>query len=113
MTEFRTANDLVYEVAGILGKAVAGESLDPVAYDTIDSAIDPVLAEVSDIVVFGDRDELPTRYFQTLARLVAVHAASKFSNVPVDLNAVDQHENRLRFLAAQAPSYEPLRAEYY
>lgn len=113
MTEFRTADNLVYEVAGILGKAVAGETLDSVSYDTINDAIDPVLGEVSTIVVFGDRDEIPTRYFQTLARLVAVHAASKFSNAPLDLNAVAQHEQRLRYLAANAPSYQPLRVDYF
>lgn len=113
MSDYRTADNLVYEAAGILGKAVVGEALDSIAYDTINNAIDPVLAEISDIIVFSDRDELPTRYFQTLARLVAVHAASKFSNAPLDLGAVLQHEQRLRELAAQAPSYQPLRADYY
>jgi hypothetical protein len=113
MTEFRTADNLVYEVAGILGKAVAGETLDSVAYDTVNSAIDPVLEEVATIITVGDRDEIPTRYFQTLARLVAVHAASKFSNTPLDLQQVALHEQRLRYLAANAPSYQPLRADYF
>lgn len=113
MAEFRTADNLVHEVAGILGKWVAGETLDSVAYDTINLVIDPVLEEVATIAVITDRDEIPLRYFQTLARLAAVHAASKFSNAPLDLAAVAQHEQRLRELAAQAPSYQPLRSEYY
>ena len=113
MTDFRTADNLVFEVAGILGKAVAGESLDNVTSDTINDAIDPVLEEVATIAVITDRDEIPLRYFQTLARLVAVHASSKFSNTPLDLAAIAQHEQRLRELAAQAPSYQPLRADYF
>ncbi|MGJ5022336.1 hypothetical protein [Bradyrhizobium oligotrophicum] len=113
MTTSRTADNLVYEVAGLLGIVEAGETLGSVEYDTINSAIDPVLEEVSAIVNIGDRDDIPTRYFQTLARLVTVHAAAKFSNTPLDLAAVAQHETRLRYLAAAGPSYQPLKVDYF
>ena len=109
----KTADNLVYEVAGILGKAVAGEALGDVEYDTIDKSIDPVLSEIEDIVYVGDRDEIPSRYFQTIARLVAVHSAAKFSNAPVDLASVMQHEQRLRQLAAGQQTYQTLKAEYF
>ena len=109
----KTADDLVYEVAAILGKAVAGEALGQPEYDTIDGNIDRVLAEIEGIVYVGARDEIEDKYFQTIARLVAIHSAAKFSNAPVDLAQVRQHENRLRELAAIQPSYQPVKAVYY
>jgi len=109
----KTADNLVYEVAGILGISVAGEALGSIEYATIDGNIDPVLAEIESIVYIGDRDDIPDRYFQTIARLVAVHSAAKFSNAPVDLALVQQHEQRLRFLAAGTVTHEPLKTEYF
>ena len=109
----KTADNLDYEVAAILGKAVAGEALGQPEYDTIDNNIDPVLAEIENIVYVGDRDDIPDRYFQTIARLVAVHSAAKFSNAPVDLVEVTKHENRLRDLAASQPTYQTQKAVYY
>jgi hypothetical protein len=103
----KTADNLVYEVAGLLGKAVAGEALGQIEYDTINNNIDPVLEEISEIVYIGDRDAIPLRYYQTIARLVAVHCAAKFSNTPLDLDSVQKHETRLRYLVAQKPSYQP------
>lgn len=113
MSDTKTADNLIYEVAGILGKAVAGEALGSVEYDTIDGNIDPVLSEIEDIVYIGDRNEIPSRYFQTIARLVAVHSAPKFSSAPVDLGTVMQHEQRLRQLAAGQPTYQTLKSEYF
>lgn len=107
----KTADNLVYEVASILGKAVAGESLGAVEYETIDGSIDPVLAEVETIAYIGDRDDIPDKYFQTIARLVAVHAAAKFANSPVDLSAVRDHESRLQYLAAGGRSRRTLRVD--
>jgi hypothetical protein len=107
----KTADNLVYEVASILGKAVAGESLGAVEYETIDGSIDPVLAEVETIAYIGDRDDIPDKYFQTIARLVAVHAAAKFANAPVDLSAVRDHESRLQYLAAGGRSRRTLRVD--
>ncbi len=113
MSTSRTASDLVYEVASLLGISEAGEALGTVEYDAIDKAIDPVLEEVSDIVSIFDRDEIPTRYFQTLARLVTVHAAAKFSNATPDMAAIRTHEQRLRELAAAQPSYQTLKPEFF
>lgn len=109
----KTADNLVYEVASILGKAVAGEALGQPEYDTIDGNIDPVLAEIESIVYVGDRDEIEDKYFQTIARLVAVHSAAKFSNAPVDLAEVAKHEQRLKYLAAPGPTYEVAKGEYF
>ena len=109
----KTADDLVYEVASILGKSVAGEALGQPEYDTISGNIDPVLAEIEGIVYVGDRDAIDDKYFQTIARLVAVHSAAKFSNAPVDLAVVRQHENRLRELSASQPTYQTTKAVYY
>jgi hypothetical protein len=109
----KTADNLVYEVAGILGISVAGEALGSVEYQTIEDNIDPVLAEIEDIVSISNKDDIEDRYFQTIARLVAVHSAAKFSNAPVDLALVRQHESRLRSLAAGPATTEPLKSVYY
>jgi hypothetical protein len=100
----KTADDLIYEVASILGKAVAGEALG-------DGNIDPVLAEIENIAYVGDRNDIPDRFFQTIARLVAVHSAAKFANAPVDLSAVRDHESRLEKLAAGGRSRRTLRMD--
>lgn len=107
----KTADDLIYEVASILGKAVAGEALGAVEYETINGNIDPVLAEIENIVYVADRDDIPDRFFQTIARLVAVHSAAKFANAPVDLSAVREHESRLQYLAAGGRSRRTLRVD--
>lgn len=109
----KTADNLVYEVAALLGKAVAGEPLGQPEYETIDGNIDPVLAEIEDIVYVGDRDEIPNRYFQTIARLVAVHSAAKFSNSPPDQVGITEQESRLRFLSAPDPTFQPAVGEYF
>jgi hypothetical protein len=109
----KTADDLVYEVASILGKAVAGEALGQPEYDTIDGNIDPVLAEIEGIVYVGDRNDIDDKYFQTIARLVAVHSAAKFSNAPLDQAGLTQLESRLRFLSASDPTYQPMAGEYF
>ena len=57
--------------------------------------------------------DIDDKYFQTIARLVAIHSAAKFSNAPVDLATVRQHENRLRELAASQPTYQTQKAVYY
>lgn len=109
----KTADNLVYEVASILGKSVAGEALGQPEYDTIDGNIDPVLAEIESIVYVGDRNDIPDKFFQTIARLVAVHSAAKFSNAPVDLAEVQRHEQRLRYLVAPDPTYQVLQGQYF
>lgn len=113
MASTKTADNLVYEVAALLGKAVSGEALGQPEYETIDSNIDPVLAEIEDIVYVGDRDEIPNRYFQTIARLVAVHSAAKFSNSPPDQAGITEQESRLRFLSAADPTFQPAVGEYF
>ena len=108
-----TAEELINKAAAILGKYVPGEALGDVEHDTIDDAIDTVLAEIGSIVALGDRDAIPDLLFETIARLVAVHAASMFSNQPLDLATVRDHEGRLRYLIAQTPTYEVLGVNFF
>ncbi|MBN8968943.1 MAG: hypothetical protein J0G95_10835 [Rhizobiales bacterium] len=107
----KTADNLVYEVASILGKAVAGEALGQPEYDTIDGTIDTVLAEVQKIAYVGDRDEIPDEFFQTLAELVAVFAGAKFSNARPDPAQIEYWEERLRYLAANGRNRRTLRID--
>jgi hypothetical protein len=108
-----SAEELINKAAALLGKYVPGEALGDVEHQTIDDCIDPVLAEISKIVVIGDRDQIPNTLFETIARLVAIYAAAEFSNQPPDLAAIGNYEMRLRYLVAQTPTYEPVKAYYF
>lgn len=108
----KTAENLIDEVAGILGKNVPGEPLAAIDHDVIDGKIDGVLEETARIVYIGDRDDIPDGYFQPIARLVAIHAAASFSNGQIDYDAVERHEQRLRVLVAQVPTRETIPVEF-
>src|SRR5258708_35713206 len=107
-----TADELVNKAAAILGKYVPGEALGSVEHDTLDRCVDDVLEEIGKIISIPDRDEIPNLVFETVARLVALYAASEFSNQPVDLAAVYSHDMRLRYLIAQNPTYEILQPNF-
>jgi hypothetical protein len=108
-----TSDELINKAAAILGRYVPGEALGAVEHDTIDRCIDDVLEEVGKIITIVDRNEIPNLLFDTVARLVAIYAAAEFSNQPVDLGIVNQHEARLRYLIAQTPTYEVLTTVYF
>lgn len=113
MAQTHTAEELINKAAAILGKYVPGEALGDVEHTVIDKCIDDVLAEISKIVDIGDRDEIPNLLFETIARLVAIHASAEFSNQPVDLAQVNNHEARLRYLISQTPTYEVLGVNFF
>jgi hypothetical protein len=108
-----TSEQLINKAAAILGKYVPGEALGSVEHDTIDGCIDPVLTEIARIVAVPDRDDIPNLLFETIARLVAIYAAAEFSNQQPDLAIIEQHEQRLRNLISQTPTYEILQTVYF
>jgi hypothetical protein len=112
MSLTHTSEELINRTAALLGRFVPGEALGSVEHDTISRCLDDVLAEIAKIVVI-DREQIPNAYFETTARLCAIYAAADFSNAPLDLGAVDQHEMRLRYLIAQTPTYEVLEVNFF
>ena len=112
MSIYRTSEELINRTAALLGKFVPGEALGAVEHDTISRCIDSVLAEMGKIVLI-DREQIPNIYFETAARLCAIYAAADFSNQPLDLQAVKQHESRLHYLVSQSPTYEVLQTDYF
>jgi hypothetical protein len=108
-----TSEELINKAAAILGKYVPGEALGATEHDTLDRCIDDVLEEISKIVMVPDRDAIPNLLFETIARLVAVYASAEFSNQPPPLADIEAHEQRLRYLIAQTPTYEILRSNYF
>jgi hypothetical protein len=107
-----SSEEAINRTAALLGKFVPGEALGAVEHDTIDRCIDDVLAETGKIVVI-DREQIPNIYFETICRIIAIYAAADFSNQPLDLGAVLNHEQRLRYLVAQSPTYEVLATNYF
>lgn len=108
-----TSEELINKAAAILGKLVPGEALGATEHDTIDRFINDVLAELSKVVAIPDRDDIPNLYFETVARILAIYAAAEFSNQPLDLLAIEQHEQRLRYLIANTPTYEILQTNFF
>lgn len=117
----KNSDDLIYEAASILGKAVAGEALGDVEYQTISGQVDSALAMVENIA-YIDRDDIPDRLFSAVADIVAALAAAKFSQAKVDPASIEALENRLRYLVAPGrtrntlkidPAFGPYRRNYY
>jgi len=107
-----TTEEAINRSAAILGKFIPGEALGPVEHDTIARVIPDVLAEISKIVLINE-EEIPNIYFETVCRLIAIYAASDFSNTPRDEQGIFDHERRLRYLVAQSPTYEILASNYF
>ena len=107
-----TEEEAINRSAALLGKFVPGEALGAVEHDTIARVIPDVLAEIGKIT-FIDKDSIPNIYFETVCRLIAIYAASDFSNTPRDEQGIFDHERRLRYLVAQSPSYEILASNYF
>ena len=113
MSLTHTSEDCINKAAAILGRYVPGEALGSVEHDTISACVDNVIDEISKIVNIADRDQIPNVLFETFSRLVALYAAASFSNVPPSLDAIRDHEQRLRYLVAQTPTYEILHSNYF
>lgn len=106
----RSADDLIYEAAGILGKAVPGEALGQIEYDTISAQVDNTIATVSRIVVL-DRDDIPDELFKAVANIVAVFSAARFSQTEPDVATVERLEDRLKLLVAPPRTRRTLRVD--
>lgn len=112
MSLTHTSDEAINRTAALLGRYVPGEALGAVEHDTISRAIDNVLAETQKILVV-DREAIPNTYFETLCRLFAIASAADFSNAPREMAVVLEHEQRLRYLVAQSPTYEVLAVNYF
>lgn len=106
MSDSNTADDLIYEVASIIWNTVAGEPLPQPQYDAISNTIDRVLAEIEGIAYVGDRDSIENKYFYAIADIVALRARTKASGVRATRAEIEDAERRLRYLAAQPPTYQ-------
>jgi hypothetical protein len=112
MSITHTSEELINQAAAILGKYIPGEALSDVEHSTLSSAVDNTLAEIEKIVSV-DREQVPNVLFETIAYLVAAFAAAAFSNVPRDKQTIENWEQRLRYLVAQTPTYEPVQAYFF
>jgi hypothetical protein len=108
-----TSEQVINKAAGDLGKYVPGEALGSVEHDVISNALDNVISEIAKIIVIPDRDDVPAIAFESVAILTAMFAASVFGNANIDYGAVEKVEQRLRYLIAQTPTYEPVEARFF
>jgi len=109
-----TAEQVINKAAGDLGKWVPGEALGSVEHDTLSDAYNNVISEISKIIAINDRDECPAVAYEVVASMTAAFAASSFSNSAIDYtNIIKPLEDRLRYLVAQMPTYEPVTAYYF
>lgn len=113
MPDTYTAEQVINKAASDLGKLVPGEALGSVEHDVLSDRLDSVLTEISRIIAISDRDEIPAIAFESVSVLTAMFAASDFSNTPVNPDAVERVEQRLRVLISQTPTYAPVQANYF
>jgi hypothetical protein len=106
----RSADDLIYEVAGILGRAVPGEALGQIEYDVISGQVDNTIATVARIVSLY-RDSIPEELFKAVADIVAAFSAARFSQSEADPIAISRLEDRLRVLVAPPRTRRTLRID--
>ena len=110
---FYTEQQVINKAAGDLGRLVPGEALGAVEETILTTAFNNVLSEISKIISINDPNLVPAVAFECVAVLTALFAASDFSNAPIDYNAIENVEQRLRYLLAQTPTYEPLASYYF
>jgi hypothetical protein len=109
-----TSEQVINKAAGDLGKWVPGEALGSVEHDTLSDALDAVIAETAKIIAISDRDQIPAFVYECFSSMVAAYASSSFSNVPLDYTGqIAPLEQRLRYLVAQSPTYEPVQAYFF
>jgi hypothetical protein len=108
-----TSQQVIDKAASDLGKYVPGEALGAIEQQVLSDRLDNVLDEISKIIAIADRDAIPAMAFESVAVLVAIFASSEFSNTPVDFGAVQNVEQRLRYLVAQTPTYETLEVLFF
>src|SRR5215831_15691899 len=108
-----TAQQVIDRAASDLGRWVPGEALGAVEQDVLNNAYSTVIAEIGKIIAINDPDECPALVYDIVCNMTAIYASSAFSNVPLDYNAVEMAERRLRYLVAQTPTYEPLQVYYF
>jgi hypothetical protein len=72
-----------------------------------------VIAEVAKIISL-DRELVPAYVYECISSMTAAFAASSFSNTPLDYSGTMYPlEQRLRYLVAQSPTYEPVQAYFF
>jgi hypothetical protein len=108
-----TSEQIINKAAGDLGKYVPGEALGSVEQSVLSNALDNVIEEIAKIIVIPDRDDVPAIAFESVSILTAMFAASQFSSANIDYSAVERIEQRLRYLIAQTPTYEPVEAHFF
>lgn len=110
----KTRAELVTEAAECLMIIGSGQSLEDEDQEKIDSAVDPLVDQLSadGIVTITDTDAIPGEYFKALAELLAVSVSTKFGQ-PYSQANKDIFEKQLRRTVAVRPSYEVSQADYF
>lgn len=110
----KTRVQLVERAATELGRLVSGQNLETEDSDTIDTLVDPLLAQLSsdNVVSIDDDDAIDLIYFLPVARLLANEAGPSFG-IPKsqDIKAAD--EALLRKLSSARPTLETLKVDYF
>lgn len=114
MPETYDRDELVTEAAEKLTIVGAGQSLDAEDGNKIDGKIDALIEQLSadDVVDIPDVAEIPARYFDALAELLANVSATKFG-MAYSEDKKRVFEGHLRRTASQPPTGEVLRSEYF
>jgi hypothetical protein len=114
MSDPKTRAQLVTRAAQKLLLIGSGQSLESEDAELIDQSVDAVIDDLSGrgVITILDDEAIEPAHFEWLAMCLANAVAENFGQ-SIDASKVLFAENRLRTLAAQLPTGEPLKAEYF
>lgn len=111
----KTREDLATRALVIINRAQAGQTPNPEDLASVDSVIDPLLAQlaIDEVVYIGDPDAIDDHLFLPLARRLALEIGPDFGLPAPDNVALETVNGAIRRLTALRTFIEPIRAEYY
>lgn len=111
----KTREELATRALVIINRAQAGQTPNPEDLASVDSVIDPLLAQlgIDEVVYVGDADAIDDQLFLPLARRLALEIGPDFGLPAPDDAALNTADGRIRRLTALRTYVEPIRAEYF
>ncbi len=124
----QTKQQLIHDALSKLGRLYVGEAPANEDYETVASAINPLIAVLASDprcgVVIEDTNAIEDRFFPPLVLLLAVEVAPQFGanaahNLAGNAGFASVRELRdaqmvnIRRMAARAPTYKTMQAQYF
>jgi hypothetical protein len=110
----KTRIELVNEALGILTNLPSGTAFSDEDNATVDSYVDPVIAELAaeEVAYIDDADAIPSEIFLSLVAILASRCGPRYGQ-PRDADGEERNKRAIRKMVAGRPTYEPLETVCY